>query len=116
MMRILVAAAIAALLLAGPAKADPAPLPTAAQAEDFEASAERVVMIVTGAAIGAVLIHIAGLGDIGAIAGGLLGGMAADWWYRNGGDERVHAWLRAPAAADPAPALTPRPLREAALR
>src|SRR5262249_28497660 len=117
MVRMLMAAAVAAaLLLPGAAAAAPAAAPAAAQTDWFGVSTERVVMIAAGAAIGALVIHVAAPSEIGAIAGGLLGGMAAEWWYRNGGEERVHAWLRTPAASAPAPALTPRPLRQAALR
>jgi hypothetical protein len=98
-------------------------LPAAARAESPIATPraqsglpiEKMVMIAVGVAIGAVLVHVAAPGEFGAIAGGLLGGIAANWWYRHGGEERVHAWLRMPLSAPAMPAQPPL-LHNAALR
>ena len=117
MARIILAIAVIAALLT-PAAAQSGQLPAAERTltERFDISAEGVVMIAAGAAIGALLVHVAAPSEIGAITGGLLGGIAANWWYRHGGEERVRAFLREPiGAAPPGPVSRPRLMMDAAL-
>lgn len=117
MARVVLALALITALLT-PAAAQSGQLAAADRtlAEQFDISTEGVVMIAAGAAIGALLVHVAAPSEIGAITGGLLGGIAANWWYRHGGEERVRAFLREPiGAAPPLPVSRPRLMMDAAL-
>jgi hypothetical protein len=114
---VLTIAVAAALLLPQAARAERVPVQQPMSVELADTSTEQLLLIVAGAAIGALLVHVAAPSELGAITGGLLGGIAANWWYRHGGEAQVRAFLKAPAATDPdLPVLKPRPLRDAALR
>ena len=117
MARVVLALAVIAVLLT-PAGAESGQLPAASStlAEGFDISTEGVVMIAAGAVIGALLVHVAAPSEIGAITGGLLGGITANWWYRHGGEERVRAFLREPIGGEPPGSVSrPRLMMDAAL-
>ena len=60
----------------------------------FGMTAEQVAMVGAGVVVGALVLHVLAPGDLTLFAGGIAGGLIANWWYRNGGSERVRAALR----------------------
>ena len=57
-------------------------------------SKEKAFTIGAGVVVGALLLHVIVPADFTFFAGGVLGGFAANWWYRNGGESQVRALLR----------------------
>ncbi len=57
-------------------------------------SKENAFAIGAGAMVGALILHLVVPADFTYFAGGILGGFAANWWYRNGGESQVRALLK----------------------
>ena len=57
--------------------------------------------MVVGAGIvaGALVLHLVVPGDFTYFAGGVFGGLAALWWYENGGETRLRPTLKLNRAA-----------------
>jgi len=57
--------------------------------------------LVVGAGIvgGALVLHLVAPGDFTYFAGGILGGLAALWWYENGGESQLRPRLRLDSAS-----------------
>jgi hypothetical protein len=62
--------------------------------EIFGMSQDNVLTIGAGIILGALALHWVVPTDLTILAGGVLGGYAANWWYQNGGDTRVRALLK----------------------
>jgi hypothetical protein len=62
--------------------------------EIFGMSQDNVLTIGAGIILGALALHWVVPTDLTILAGGVLGGYAANWWYHNGGDTRVRALLK----------------------
>jgi hypothetical protein len=79
-------------------------------------SKENVFAIGAGVVVGALVLHLVVPADFTYFAGGVLGGFAANWWYRNGGESRVRALLKQ-SNGQPMATLPPAPTtRSIALR
>ena len=65
----------------------------------FGMTSDQFAMVGAGVVVGALALHLLIPGDITYFAGGIAGGLLANWWYRNGGAERVRATLRPTAAS-----------------
>jgi hypothetical protein len=75
----------------------------AEQGEILGVSREQALVVGAGIVGGALVLHIVAPGDFTYFAGGVLGGLAALWWYENGGESQLHPVLkvdRATLAAD----------------
>src|SRR5260221_949379 len=57
-------------------------------------SKENAFAIGAGVVVGALVLHLLVPADFTYFAGGILGGFAANWWYRNGGESQVRALLK----------------------
>ena len=60
---------------------------------------EQALVVGTGIIAGAVVLHLVVPGDFTYFAGGVVGGLAALWWYENGGETRLRPLLRLDNAA-----------------
>jgi hypothetical protein len=56
-------------------------------------SKENAFTIGVGIVAGALVLHVIVPADFTYFAGAVLGGFAANWWYRNGGEPQVRALL-----------------------
>jgi hypothetical protein len=57
-------------------------------------SKENAFAIGAGVVVGALALHLVVPADFTYFAGGIIGGFAANWWYRNGGESQVRALLK----------------------
>ncbi len=64
-------------------------------------SKERALVVAAGILGGALVLHLVVPGDLTYFAGGVVGGLAALWWYEHGGETQLHPSLK-PARAGPA--------------
>ena len=65
-------------------------------------SKEQALIVGAGILGGALVLHLAAPGDFTFFVGGVVGGLAAAWWYENGGEEKLRPLLRPqPASAEP---------------
>jgi hypothetical protein len=60
---------------------------------------EQVVAVGAGIVVGALVLHLVVPGDFTYFAGGVVGGLAALWWYENGGEARLRPMLKLHRAA-----------------
>ncbi len=65
--------------------------------------ASRVVVIGAGLLIGALAMEVLVAGDVAILAGAVVGGVMADWWYRTKDYDTIVPKARYRAAALPAP-------------
>lgn len=63
------------------------------------ASREQALVVGAGIVGGALVLHLVAPGDFTYFAGGVLGGLAALWWYENGGEGQVRPLLRLESAS-----------------
>src|SRR5438067_11074383 len=56
---------------------------------------QELLVIGAGALAGAVVLDLLVSTDLSVLAGGIAGGMLADWWYRNGGEAQLAPRLKA---------------------
>jgi hypothetical protein len=122
MMPRLILALLIAVCLAAPnsAWAQQAPgtgvgAPASRSDEIWGMSKENAFTIGAGIVVGALVLHVIVPADFTYFAGGVLGGFAANWWYRNGGEPQVRALLK---SSDPSAGGLPRSpsIRTIALR
>src|SRR5260221_3914396 len=71
-------------------------------------SKENAFAIGAGVMVGALVLHLVVPADFTYFAGGILGGVAANLWYRNGGESPVRALLQQ-SDDQPAAELSPAP-------
>jgi hypothetical protein len=72
----------------------PAPSAPPSRSDDFLGmSKENAFTIGAGIVAGALVLHVIVPADFTYFAGAVLGGFAANWWYRNGGEPQVRALL-----------------------
>src|SRR5260221_10731978 len=71
-------------------------------------SKENAFAIGAGVMVGALVLHLVVPADFTYFAGGILGGVAANWWYRNGGQAPGRALLKQ-SNDQPAPNLSQAP-------
>ena len=57
-------------------------------------SKEQALVVGAGVIGGALVLHLLIPGDFTYFAGGALGGLAALWWYENGGETRLRPLLK----------------------
>ena len=55
---------------------------------------EQALVVGAGIIGGAIVLHLVAPGDFAYFAGGALGGLAALWWYENGGETKLRPLLR----------------------
>ena len=55
---------------------------------------EQVAVVGAGIVAGALVLHLVVPGDFAYFAGGVVGGLAALWWYENGGEIKLRPLLR----------------------
>lgn len=94
------------------AQGAPADTPTTKGYIDWNDS-QQLATVGAGIVVGALVLHLVVPGDLTYFAGGVVGGLIANWWYRNGGAEQVHALvnptvLEKAKAADRRPAIAVR--------
>ena len=75
------------------------PTPAPAEGGIFGLSTEQVVAIAIGGIAGALVLHALVPADLTYFAGGVLGGLLANWWYGSGGGDRLSATRDAEWAA-----------------
>ncbi len=66
-------------------------------------SKEQALVVGAGIIAGALVVHLIVPADFAYLAGGVGGGLAAHWWYQNGGEAQLRPLLkpdRASAAAN----------------
>src|SRR5258707_3436271 len=61
-------------------------------------SKEQALVVGAGIVGGAIVLHLVAPGDFTYFAGGVLGGLAALWWYENGGEAKLRPLLRLDSA------------------
>jgi len=61
-------------------------------------SKEQALVVGAGIVGGALVLHLVAPGDFTYFAGGILGGLAALWWYENGGESKLRPLLRLDSA------------------
>lgn len=61
-------------------------------------SKEQALVVGAGIVGGALVLHLVAPGDFTYFAGGILGGLAALWWYENGGEGQLRPLLRLDSA------------------
>jgi hypothetical protein len=85
---------------AQPSAAPPGPGPQQAQGDTILGmSKEQVFVVGAGIVVGALVVHLVIPADFTYFAGGVAGGLVANWWYHNGGEEKVRAFIKeAPSA------------------
>jgi len=82
------------LAMPSAAWAQPAPAPAPSRSDDILGmSKENAFTIGVGIVAGALVLHVIVPADFTYFAGAVLGGFAANWWYRNGGEPQVRALL-----------------------
>jgi hypothetical protein len=72
-------------------------------ADSLGISKEQALVVGAGIVGGALVLHFVIPGDFTYFAGGAVGGLAALWWYENGGEAQLRPLLkpgRAAAAAN----------------
>ena len=57
-------------------------------------SKEQALVVGAGIVGGALVLHLVAPGDFTYFAGGVVGGLAALWWYENGGETRLRPLLK----------------------
>src|SRR5713226_5962060 len=57
-------------------------------------SKENAFAIGAGVVVGALVLHLVVPADFTYFAGGIVGGFAANWWYRNGGESQMRTLLK----------------------
>jgi hypothetical protein len=95
---------IAALLLAACLCMSNLASARADQGDILGVSREQALVVGAGIVGGALVTHLVAPGDFTYFASGVLGGIAALWWYENGGERQLHPVLRvdrATLAANP---------------
>jgi hypothetical protein len=55
---------------------------------------EQVAVVGAGIVAGALVLHLVVPGDFTYFAGGVVGGLAALWWYEHGGEARLRPTLK----------------------
>jgi hypothetical protein len=60
---------------------------------------EQAAVVGAGIVAGALVLHLVVPGDFTYFAGGVVGGLAALWWYQNGGEARLRPKLKLDRAA-----------------
>jgi hypothetical protein len=55
---------------------------------------EQAAVVGAGIVAGALVLHLVVPGDFTYFAGGVVGGLAALWWYQNGGEARLRPKLK----------------------
>jgi hypothetical protein len=55
---------------------------------------EQAAVVGAGIVAGALVLHLVVPGDFTYFAGGIVGGLAALWWYENGGEARLRPKLK----------------------
>jgi len=78
-------------------------------------SKEQALVVGAGIVGGALVLHLVAPGDFTYFAGGILGGLAALWWYENGGESQLRPVLRVDGASIAAKARGRPPLEGLAL-
>jgi len=69
------------------------------QGDILGVSREQVLVVGAGIVGGALVLHLVAPGDFTYFAGGVLGGLAALWWYENGGESQLHPMLKVDRAS-----------------
>jgi len=59
-----------------------------------DVSNEQALVVGAGVIAGALVLHLVVPGDLTYFAGGVIGGLAALWWYENGGEGTLHPLLK----------------------
>ena len=57
-------------------------------------SKEQALVVGAGAIVGALVVDLLVPVDFAFLAGGVGGGLAANWWYRNGGEAQLRPLLK----------------------
>jgi len=65
----------------------------------LDISKEQALVVGAGVLGGALVLHLVVPGDFTYFAGGVLGGLAALWWYENGGETRLRPLLKLNSAS-----------------
>ncbi len=60
---------------------------------------EQALVVGAGIVGGALVLHLVAPGDFAYFAGGAIGGLAALWWYENGGEAKLRPLLRLDSAS-----------------
>src|SRR5712691_9566752 len=60
---------------------------------------EQAAVVGAGIVAGALVLHLVVPGDFTFFAGGVVGGLAALWWYEHGGEARLRPTLKLDRAA-----------------
>jgi hypothetical protein len=89
---------IAALLLAACLGTTNVTAARAGEGDFLGISKEQALVVGAGVVGGALVVHLVAPGDFTFFAGGVLGGLAALWWYENGGESRLRPLLRLDSA------------------
>jgi len=55
---------------------------------------EQALVVGAGIVAGALVLHLVVPGDFTYFAGGVVGGLAALWWYEHGGEARLRPTLK----------------------
>jgi len=55
---------------------------------------EQALVVGAGVIAGALVLHLVVPGDLTYFAGGVVGGLAALWWYENGGETQLRPLLK----------------------
>jgi hypothetical protein len=55
---------------------------------------EQTLVVGAGIIAGALVLHLVVPGDFTYFAGGVVGGLAALWWYENGGETKLRPLLK----------------------
>jgi len=90
---------IAALLLAACLCTPNFASARADQGDILGVSKEQALVVGAGIVGGALVLHLVAPGDFTYFAGGVLGGLAALWWYENGGESQLRPLLRVDSAS-----------------
>jgi len=91
-MRRLIWAVVLAIALAAPIAADAqvkAAPQAPPQAKILGLTREQIVVIGAGVVVGALALHLLVGADFTYFAGAVAGGLAADWWYEQGGKSEL---------------------------
>jgi hypothetical protein len=57
-------------------------------------SKEQALVVGAGIIAGALVVHLVVPADFAYLAGGVGGGLAANWWYQNGGEAQLRPLLK----------------------
>jgi hypothetical protein len=66
----------------------------AEQGDILGVSKEQALVVGAGVIAGALVLHLMVPGDLTYFAGGVVGGLAAIWWYENGGETQLRPLLK----------------------